>query len=282
MSRLQTKSIGKPDEVRTMPHGLLEIYNLDEIVFGRTVFQPGWRWSRDVKPIAGTDLCQYHHVSYGVGGRLHVVMADGTESDVAAGEVFEIPPGHDAWVVGDEAFVSIDVAGMRSFARIDEGTERVLGAILFTDIVDSTSVVERIGARRWTELLGDHRQDVQFQVDRYRGRLVKSTGDGFLAFFDGSERAIRAAAAIADAARARGLEIRAGIHTGEIEWVAGDLRGLSVHLAARVMAVAPPGQVYVSASTYELVAGTGLEFDDAGIHELKGITGARQLFRLVS
>jgi len=281
MSHLQSKRLGTPDEVRQMPHGVLEIYNLDDLVYGRTVFQPGWRWSDDVSRIAGTELCQYHHGGFGISGRLHIRMADGSEIEVGPDHVYEIPPGHDAWVVGDEPFVSIDTLGMRSFARVDEGTQRVLGAILFTDIVDSTAAAERLGRNRWKELLEHHRQDVQYQLDRYRGRLVKSTGDGFLAFFDGSERAIRAAAAIADEAHLRGFEIRAGVHSGEVEQVGGDVQGVSVHLAARVMAAAPPGRVYVSATTYELVAGTGLEFEDVGVHELKGITGARQLFALV-
>jgi class 3 adenylate cyclase len=281
MSRAQSKPIGAPDEVRQMPFGALEIYNLDDLVFGRTVFQPGWHWAEHVRPIAGTDQCQYHHVGYTISGRLHVVMADGVEMEISPATVYEIPPGHDAWVVGDEPYISIDVAGMRSFARVDEGAQRVLGAILLTDIVDSTAIAERLGATRWKELLNEHQQDVQFQLDRFRGRLVKSTGDGFLAYFDGSERAIRAAAAIADSARARGIEIRAGVHTGEVELAAGDLHGLSVHLAARVMAAAPAGRVYISATTHELVAGSGLVFEDAGTHELKGITGARQLFALV-
>jgi len=280
MSRAQAKPIGTPDEVRRFPFGALEIYNIDELVFGRTVFQPGWRWSEHVKPIAGTEQCQYHHVGYTISGSLRVQMADGFEMEIRPNTVYEIPPGHDAWVVGDEPYVSVDVAGMRSFARVDEGAQRILGAILFTDIVDSTAHAERLGSSGWKELLQEHQQDVQFQLDRFRGRLVKSTGDGFLAYFDGSERAIRAAAAIAEAARRRGIEIRAGVHTGEVELAAGDLHGLSVHLAARVMAAAPPGRVYVSATTHELVAGSGLVFEDAGTHELKGISGPRQLFAL--
>jgi class 3 adenylate cyclase len=280
MSRAQVKPIGAPDEVRRFPFGALEIYNIDELVFGRTVFEPGWRWSEHVKPIAGTEQCQYHHVGYTISGRLGVRMADGSEVEMRPDTVYEIPPGHDAWVVGDEPYISIDVAGMRSFARVDEGAQRILGAILFTDIVDSTAIAERLGARGWNDLLQGHQQDVQFQLDRFRGRLVKSTGDGVLAYFDGSERAIRAAAAMTDAARARGIEIRAGVHTGEVELAAGDLHGLSVHLAARVMAAAAPGRVYISATTHELVAGSGLVFEDAGTHELKGITGARQLFAL--
>ena len=282
MARTQSKPIGAPDEVRQFPFGSLEIYAIDDLVFGRTIFEPGWRWSEHVKPIAGTDLCQYHHIGYSISGRLGVRMLDGTESEIGPRSVFDIPPGHDAWVVGDEAYITIDFAGMRSFARVDEGAQRILGAILFTDIVDSTALAERLGASRWKDLLAAQQQDVQFQLDRFRGRLVKSTGDGILAFFDGSERAIRAARAIVEAAKTRGIGLRAGVHTGEVELVGGDLQGLSVHVAARVMAAAPGGRVYVSATTHELVAGSGLIFEDAGAHELKGISGARQLFALVS
>jgi class 3 adenylate cyclase len=281
VARAQSKPIGQPDEVRRFPFGALEIYNIDDLVFGRTVFQPGWRWSEHVKPIAGTERCQYHHVGYTISGRLRVVMADGSQIDMTPDAVYEIPPGHDAWVLGDEPYISINVAGMRSFARVDEGAQRILGAILLTDIVDSTAIAERLGATAWKELLTSHREDVQFQLDRFRGRLVKSTGDGFLAYFVGCERAVRAAAAIVDGGAARGIEIRAGVHTREVELAAGDLHGLSVHFAARVMAAAAPGRVYVSATTHELVAGAGLAFEDAGIHELKGISGPRQLFALV-
>ena len=194
--------------------------------------------------------------------------------------VYEIPPGHDGWVVGDEPFVAYDVAGVRSFARADAQTQRVLGAVLFTDIVDSTALAESMGPTRWREVVGMHNERVQLELDRFRGRLVKTTGDGVLALFDGSERAVRAAAAICLAVRPMGLEVRAGIHTGEVEVVAGDVRGLAVHVAARVMALAGPGQVYVSGGTRDLVADSGLEFVDAGIHELKGVSGPRQLFRL--
>jgi class 3 adenylate cyclase len=282
MARLQSKPIGAPDEVRKMPNGVLEIYNLDDLVFGWAEFRPGWRWSTDVKPIAGTDLCEYHHIGYTISGRLGVEMADGTSAEIGPNQFFEIPAGHDAWVVGDDPWVIIDVNGMRAFGRVDEGAHRVLGAVLFTDIVDSTATADRLGPTRWRQLLEAHQQDVQFQLDRYRGRLIKSTGDGFLALFDGSERAVRAAIAISAAAGALGVEIRAGVHTGEVEILAGDLAGVSVHVAARVMALAVAGEVLVSSTTHELVAGTGLSFEDAGLHELKGIPGQRQLFRAAS
>jgi class 3 adenylate cyclase len=280
VARLLAKSLETPDETRPTPFGRVDIYNLDDIVIGRMVFQPGWHWMEHVRPIAGTDLCQYHHVGVCIQGRLANRLEDGTTTEIGPGMVFEIPPGHDGWVVGDEEFIAYDVAGVRSFARVDEKTQRVLGAILFTDIVDSTALAESLGPARWRELVGMHNESIQFELDRFRGRLIKTTGDGVLALFDGSERAVRAAASICLAAKALGLTIRAGIHTGEVEIVPGDVRGLAVHVAARVMALAGPSQVYVSATTRELVADSGLMFVDAGTHELKGVSGARQLYCL--
>jgi class 3 adenylate cyclase len=280
VARLQSKSLRNPDEVRPTPFGRVDIYNLDDLVIGRMVFEPGWHWMEHVQPIAGTSLCQYHHVGICVSGRLGNRLEDGTTNEIGPGMVFEIPPGHDGWVIGDEPFVAYDVAGVRSFARVEEHAQRVLGAVLFTDIVDSTSVAEQLGPVRWRELVGQHNERIQFELDRFRGRLVKTTGDGVLAIFDSSERAVRAAAAICLAAKSLGVAIRAGIHTGEVEFVAGDVRGLAVHIAARVMGVAGPSQVYVSATTRELVADSGLTFVDAGSHELKGVSGARQLYCL--
>jgi class 3 adenylate cyclase len=280
VARLQAKSLESPDEVRSTSHGRIDIYNLDDLVIGRMVFQPGWHWMEHVRPIAGTSLCQYHHVGVCVSGRLGNRLEDGTTIEIGPGMVFEIPPGHDGWVIGDEPFVAYDVAGVRSFARVDEATQRILGAVLFTDIVDSTALAQSVGSARWRELVATHNERIQFELDRFRGRLVKTTGDGVLALFDGSERAVRAAAAMCLAAKSLGLAIRAGIHTGEVELAAGDVRGLSVHVAARIMALAGPNQVYVSATTRELVGDSDLSFVDAGIHELKGVSGARQVYSL--
>jgi class 3 adenylate cyclase len=280
--RLQAKSLDHPDEVRPTPFGHVDIYNLDDLVIGRMVFEPGWHWMEHVRPIAGTALCQYHHVGICISGRLGNRLEDGTTNEIGPGMVYEIPPGHDGWVVGDEAFVAYDVAGVRSFARVDEKTQRVLGAVLFTDIVDSTALAASMGPTRWREVVGSHNERIQFELDRFRGRLVKTTGDGVLALFDGSERAVRAAAAICQAGSGMGLSLRAGIHTGEVELTAGDVRGLAVHVAARVMALAGAGEVLVSATTRELVADSGLAFADAGSHELKGVSGERQLYRLIA
>jgi class 3 adenylate cyclase len=273
--------MANPDEVRSFNNGRIDLYSLDDIDIGRTVFQPGWRWSNDVKPIAGTAFCQYHHVGIVLSGTLHVEMEDGLSLEIHADSAYEIPPGHDAWVVGDDPWITIDFAGMRSYARTAVGSgDRSLASILFTDIVDSTATAERLGDAAWRSLLREHNERLQFELDRYSGRLVKATGDGILAVFDSAERAVRCAAAASASATAIGIAIRAGIHTGEIERVPGDVRGLAVHAAARIMALAGAGEVLVSGTTHDLLAGSGLEFEDRGVVELKGLTGSRPIFAL--
>jgi class 3 adenylate cyclase len=281
--RLQRRRFTEPSDVRTMPRGRIEIVELDDTVVGRMTYEPGWRWSVDVRPIAGTDTCQYHHVGMALSGVLRVQMPDGTELEIGPGDVFEIPPGHDAWVVGDEPWISVDFEAMRTYGKqLDARDERILASIVFTDIVDSTRRAAELGAARWRDLVGEHNRKASMAIDRHRGRLVKTTGDGVLAQFDGAERAVRGAAAIRDAAQSLGLEIRTGVHTGEIQSIAGDVRGIAVHTAARIMAVAGSGEILISATVMDLLDGSGLTFEDAGLHELKGLHGARQLYRLAS
>jgi class 3 adenylate cyclase len=279
--RLQRRRFSEPSDVRTLPRGRIDVVELDDTVVGRMTYEPGWRWSVDVQPIAGTDTCQYHHLGVTLAGRLRAQMPDGTELEIGPGEVFEIPPGHDAWVVGDEPWVGVDFEAMRTYAkRRDARDERILATIVFTDIVDSTRRASDLGATRWRGLVGEHNRKASAAIDRHRGRLVKTTGDGVLAQFDGPERAVRGAAAIRDAAQGLGLAIRAGVHTGEVETIAGDVRGIAVHMAARIMAVAGPGDILVSATVMDILDGSGMTFEDAGTHELKGLNGARQLYRL--
>lgn len=281
MVRPQHRRLEAPGEVREFPFGRVEIYEIGDAVVGRQIFQPGWRWSEHVGPIAGTRLCEYHHMGYSFQGTVRITLDDGSSYDIQSGEAYEIPPGHDAVVVGDEAWVAIDWAGMRSFARPVVGSgERILSNILFTDIVDSTSTLERIGDAAWRDLLGQYYERGRYEVDRYRGREIDTTGDGFLVLFDGSERAVRAAAGICMVATKMGIATRAGIHTGEVELVPGNVRGVAVHMAARIMALAGPSEVLVSGTTHDLLAGSGLAFEDRGLHELKGISGARQVYAL--
>jgi class 3 adenylate cyclase len=279
--RLQRKSFSSPDEVRNFTLGRIDIVNLDETSIGRFIWEPGWRWSKDVAPVVHTPSCQNRHVGYVISGHLHVVMDEGTELDIVAGDAFEIPPGHDAWVVGDTAWDTVEFTSARSFGiGPDVEDERTLATILFTDIVDSTLTLGRLGDRTWQRVLLDHNDRLRSELDRFRGREVITTGDGFLALFDGAARAVRCAAAMTESVRPLGIEIRAGLHTGEITVAGGNARGVAVHAAARIAALAGPGEVLVSGTTRDLLDGSGLRFGDRGLHELKGLEGRRQVYAL--
>jgi class 3 adenylate cyclase len=165
--------------------------------------------------------------------------------------------------------------GTRGESGIDD---RVLATILFTDIVGSTERAAEIGDQRWRYLLDEHDRITRREIERFRGRLVKSTGDGLLATFDGPARAIRCARALADAVRPLGIEVRTGLHTGEIELRDDDVGGIAVHIAARVMGEAGAGEVLVSGAVPPLVAGAEIDFEDRGERVLKGVPGAWRLF----
>jgi class 3 adenylate cyclase len=160
--------------------------------------------------------------------------------------------------------------------------DRVLTTVLFTDIVDSTRRAAEIGDRDWHALLDAHDAVVRAQLARFRGREVSTSGDGFLAMFDGPQRAIRCAMAIRDAVAALGIEVRAGLHTGECEVRGDDIGGIAVHIGARVSALAGPNDVLVSSTLRDLVIGSGLEFDERGAHQLKGVPGDWHLFAVAS
>jgi class 3 adenylate cyclase/pimeloyl-ACP methyl ester carboxylesterase len=160
--------------------------------------------------------------------------------------------------------------------------DRVLATVLFTDIVDSTRRAAEIGDRDWHALLDAHDAVVRSQLARFRGREVSTAGDGFLATFDGPQRAIRCAMAIRDAVQALGIEVRAGLHTGECEIRGDDIGGIAVHIGARVSALAEPNVVLVSSTLRDLVTGSGLEFEDRGVHTLKGVPGEWHLFAVAS
>lgn len=275
---VEAKAFEEPDDTMTFEHGVVQLVTVGSMTVGREVIQPGWRWSTHVRPIVGTEWCEFHHVMYLLSGRVRVLTREGETRDIVAGQVADISPGHDAWVLGDEPAVSLDIQGVVGWARAPEPGDRVLTTVLFTDIVGSTVAAERLGDRVWKHVFAAHQEDARTLLGHHRGRLVNTTGDGLVATFDAPARAIRCALALADAARKLGIEIRAGVHTGEVEFVDQDVRGVAVHLAARVMGEAEPGTTYVTATTRELTTGAGLEFVDRGARTLRGITGERQLF----
>jgi class 3 adenylate cyclase/pimeloyl-ACP methyl ester carboxylesterase len=164
----------------------------------------------------------------------------------------------------------------------EDEPDRVLSTVLFTDIVGSTAKAVEQGDARWRELLAEHHRVIRQQLMRFRGRELDTAGDGFFASFDGPARAIRCACAITEGVKPIGLEVRAGLHTGECELIDGKVGGVAVHIGARVASLADPGEVLVSGTVKDLVAGSGIAFDDRGAHELKGIPGDWRLFAVAS
>jgi class 3 adenylate cyclase len=275
--RPQIKNLADPDEVLTLENVVAHTVQVGDLSIGRLVLQPGWRWSKDARPQAGTDSCQFHHVGLGISGAAHFVMDDGTEFDVRPGDVFDIPPGHDNWVTGDEPAVSIMWGGWRGWGKPPDG-ERVLMSLVMTDIEESTKRLTSIGDAAWDRLLERHQTITREVVERYRGREVDTTGDGFLLAFDGAARAVHAAMDIRQAVAAIGLQVRVGVHTGEVEVVPGGLRGLTVHETARIMSLGHGGEVLLSDITKDLSQGAPVPYEDRGVHVLKGIPRPRRVF----
>lgn len=183
---------------------------------------------------------------------------------------------HTQWVGDGDAIVD-EVEEFLTGARHSGETDRILATVLFTDIVGSTEKAVTLGDRRWGELLGTYYAVARRELARFRGREVDTAGDGFFATFDGPARAIRCAQAIASAARLLGLEIRAGLHTGECEVIGEKVGGIAVHIGARVVGRAGPGEILVSSTVKDLVAGSGLRFEERGAHALKGVPGEWRL-----
>jgi class 3 adenylate cyclase len=192
-----------------------------------------------------------------------LVMLPGDESFIAAGDTEAITEEVEEFVTG---------------TRPAREPDRILATVMFTDICDSTHRAAQLGDSRWRDLLERHDDLVRRHLGRYQGREVKTTGDGFLATFDGPARAIRCASDISDAVKVLGIEIRAGLHTGECEVRGNDVAGMAVHIGARVGAAAGPGEVLVSSTVKDLVVGSGIEFAERGMRELKGVPGEWRLF----
>ena len=197
---------------------------------------------------------------------------------ISGAKYVELPGDDLIYWVGETASMLDEIEEFVTGVRGGSGVERVLATVLFTDIVGSTERAARLGDRRWRDLLDRHDQKVRTQIERFRGREVNTVGDGFVATFDSPGRAIACALAIRDALKASEIDVRAGVHTGEIEIRGDDVAGLGVHIGARVSAVARPGEVLVSGAVPPLLAGSGIEFEDRGDHELKGVPGTWRLY----
>jgi class 3 adenylate cyclase len=192
-------------------------------------------------------------------------------------------PGDDHLLIGNTDLIVDEIEEFLTGVRHGTDTDRVLATVLFTDIVGATERVAQLGDSGWRHLLGQHHALVRRELVKFRGREIDTAGDGFLAAFDGPARAVRCAHAIKDVVRAQlNLDLRAGLHTGECELLDDKLAGLAVHIGARVAALANAGEVLVSSTVKDLVAGSGLKFDDRGDHVLKGVPGEWRLFSAVS
>jgi class 3 adenylate cyclase len=235
-------------------------------------------YATDVRPLLG---------SISVPTAMLFSSFDAESEEVARAEARLIPgarligvatPYTVIWVHDPEAMVSAIEGFIESVQHEEAALDRKLATVLFTDIVGSTGKACEVGDACWKELLERHDQVTRAMLARYRGTEVKVTGDGFLATFDGPARAVKCAQAICEAVRPLGLEVRAGCHTGEIELLDGDIGGIAVHIGARVGALAGPSEVLVSSTVRDLVAGSGLAFEDRGEHELKGVLGTWRLY----
>ncbi len=204
-------------------------------------------------------------------------------ADRIPGARFVELPGIDSFPwAGDPAPLLAETEAFVTGARATDRADRVLATVLFTDIIGSTEKATELGDARWKEVLADHDERAKAEIDRFRGHYVNSTGDGLLATFDGPARAVRCAGAIVEAVGPLGLEIRAGCHTGEVEQHGDNVRGIAVHVGARVASLAGPSEVLVSSTVKDLVAGSGLVLEDVGEHELKGVPDQWRLYRVVS
>jgi len=205
-------------------------------------------------------------------------------ADHISGAKYVELPGHNAYHFVEPGWRASfqEIAQFLTGQQPDVADDRVLATVLFTDIVDSTRRAAEMGDRDWHALLDAHDAVVRSQLARYRGREVNTSGDGFLATFDGPQRAIRCAMSIRDAVQTLGIQVRAGLHTGECEVRGDDIGGIGVHIGARVSALAGPNEVLVSSTLRDLVIGSGLEFEERGAHELKGVPGEWRLFAVAS
>jgi len=256
-----SRRFDEAEERNEFDEGFVNLVSIGGVTFGRETLTPQWRWSEHVRPIAGTDRCEFHHVGYQLSGRWIVEDRDGFQLEIRPGDIFDTPPGHDAWVVGDEPCVTIDFQGIADWA-VRGPSLRTLTTVLFTDIVDSTRTIARIGDVGWRSLKSQYDEKVAAVLAERDGTLVDTSGDGAFARFASAGAAVRAAQAIVAVAERVGLPTRAGIHTGEVELKDNLVTGMTVHIGARVMALAGPREVLVTSTTLAMPLALSLLSND--------------------
>ena len=281
MGAIRRTSFEDPDGLRELPLLTVPLARIGSHTIGRGVAQPGWHWAEHLAPTMQADSCPVHHVQVLLSGRFAVRMDDGEEMSFEHGDVMDVPPGHDAWVIGAEPAVLVDFAGGIDALGLPREHERMVMTLLMTDIVDSTRAADRLGDAAWKQVLADHNRLVRTQLLRFGGSEINTTGDGFLATFRSAVAALKCAAAILDALRDTELEARIGVHTGEVEPMGDNIGGIAVHTAARVMALAGQSEVLVSAITATLAEGSGLAFEPGGARDVKGLDRPIEVYRLV-
>ena len=281
MSRLQTKSIGAPDELRQFPNGQLEIYGMDDVVIGRTLFEPGWRWSVNVKPIAGTPSASTTILAS------EFVVALG--SGPTTGRRWRWVPAWSSTSLPDMTAGSSATSrgrpttspGCGRSGRTIDPDDRIPGVVPLHGCRRLDRHGRTVGDARWRETISTLNELCQAEVDRLRGRISRRPATAS----SRSSTAPSGRSGRLSLRRHRHLRsdvaLRAGVHTGEVELSSGDVRGLAVHVASRIMGLAGGGEVYVSGTTYELIAGSSLAFEDRGEHELKGVSGRRRAYQVV-
>jgi len=239
-----------------------------------------WRneaaWAMDLRPALGSVRAPTLFVHRQ--GLRSAALSNDDAQHVRGAKVVELPGEDFLFFVGDSGPMLDAIEEFLTGQLPAHHSDRVLATVLYTDIVGSTEFIARAGDRRWKELLASHDALAEAEVERFRGLKVKSTGDGVLATFDGPGRAIRCGCAIRDVVRSLGFDVRAGLHSGEIELRGEDVAGMAVHIGARVSALAGAGEVFVSSTVKDLVAGSGIDFEDRGVHALKGVPGTWKIY----
>lgn len=281
---IEVRDLRNPEASVSYPLGENHQVRLAGTVVSRIALQPGWSWEEHARPLVGTASCDLYHRGAVLTGRLGVRTDAGEELVIGPDHVFDISPGHVIWVEGDEELVMLDWAGGAGFGvSPGPGGLRAIRTMLFTDIVDSTGRAQQRGDQAWRRTLEMHDDVVRGVLRAFGGEEMGTAGDSFLVLFDGAERAIRCALALMEALAAIDIAIRAGIHSGEVILADRQVRGVAVHVAARIVAEAAPGELLVSSLTRDLADGArALAFETRGRHRLKGVEREHELFAVSS